>query len=241
MTRERLLASTFAELAEALTDEVDVIDFLHRVTHRAAEILGAHAAGLILSDQRGRLRVVTSTSDAMAVLRLFSLASSDGPCQALFDTGRPVVNLDPVEAGRRWPQFVEAAARAGFASFHVLPMRVRSEVIGGLGLAYADHTAMDDDDLSIGEALTGVATVGLLQERTTRQKELLAEKLQDALNLRVMIEQAKGVVAERTGLDVDEAFPLMQQYAEETGMPLSEVASRALNGTLDLSDGAQPA
>jgi AmiR/NasT family two-component response regulator len=86
-----------------------------------------------------------------------------------------------------------------------------------------------------------VATVGLLQERTTRQKELLAEKLQDALNLRVMIEQAKGVVAERSGLDVDEAFPLMQQYAEETGMPLSEVASRALNGTLDLSDGAQPA
>ncbi len=241
MTRERLLASTFAELADALTDEVDVLDFLHRVTQRAAEILGAHAAGLILSDQRGRLRLVTSTSDAHGVVRMFGLATMEGPCQELFDTGLPVVNLDPVEARRRWPEFTESALLAGYVSFHVLPMRVRSDVIGGLNLAYAEQTTLDEDDLAIADALTGVATVGLLQERTTRQKELLAEKLQVALNQRVMIEQAKGVVAERAGVDVDEALDLMSQYAASTGTPLSEVAAGVLEGTLEIEDNARPA
>jgi GAF domain-containing protein len=243
MTRETSLARAFVELADTLVAQFDVIDFLHILTDRSVELLGADAAGLMLADQRGDLRVTASTSEAARLMELFELQNSEGPCYDSFHGGRPVVNVDPQVARQRWPNFSDAIEQAGFRSVHALPMRLRGEVIGAVNLFSHGQLRLSDDDVAIGQAMADVATIGLLQERTVRQKEILAEQLQTALNSRVLIEQAKGVLSERTGSDVGEAFGRMRAYARWRGRPLLEVAMAVLDGELaadELAAAPQP-
>lgn len=234
MSRERLLASTFVELADTLTDEFDVLDFLHRLVSRSADLLGADAASLILANQRGELQLVASTTHDVEVLGLLAIATEQGPCLDAFHTGVAVVNVDRAEAEQRWPDFMRNAAEIGFRSIQVLPLNLRSEVLGALTLLFVDDLTLDEDGLAVGQALTAVGTIGLLQERTPRQKEILALQLQTALDLHVMIEQAKGAVAERAGSGVPEAFDMIAAYSRDRHQPLSAVARQLLDGTLDL-------
>ena len=236
MSREQLLATTFVELADTLGDDFGVLDFLQRLASRCTEILGASAAGVILADQRGTLQLVASTTHASPVLELVAVATSRGPCLEAFRTGVPVVNVAPDDAARRWPQFTRDARTLGFASAPVVPMRFRTDVIGALSLLYREPTTLDDDDIAIAQALAGVATVGLLQERTPRQKEILAEQLQTALTLRVVVEQAKGVIAELTGLTVEASFDRLSAIAGRQGRALSDVATDVIARRLDVLD-----
>jgi transcriptional regulator with GAF, ATPase, and Fis domain len=235
MSREQLLASTFVELADTLTDEFDVLDFLQRLVTRSAELLDADAASLILADQRGDLQLIASTTHAVEVLGLVTIATDEGPCLEAFHTGAPVVNVSPHEAARRWPGFTQNAAELGFRSAQVVPLMLRGTVLGALTLLFSEVSTLDDSDLAVAQALASVTTIGLLQERTSRQKEILAEQLQTALTQRVTIEQAKGVVAELAGIGVPEAFDLILAYSRAHGRPLSSVAGQVIGGTLDVA------
>ena len=226
----QLLSETFVELTDTLVADFDVIDFLHVLTGRSAALLDVTAAGLLLADQRGELRVVAASTEAARLLELVQLQSDQGPCLDCFRSGRPVAATD-LSSDQRWPRFAAAAGQAGFAAVQALPMRLRDQVIGALNLFRATAGPFDPDAVRVGQALADVATIGLLNERSMRHRDTLNEQLQTALNSRVIIEQAKGKLAERLGIDVDQAFMLLRDQARDRNQHLSELARAFVDGT----------
>ena len=236
MSRERLLSEAFVELADTLVDEFDALDFLQNLTVKSIQILGSDAGAIVLNDQRGELQVVTSSTHAANDLEVVALASREGPCLDAVATARPVVNTSPEEARHRWPDFNRAALAAGVHGVHVFPMRLRTEVIGAMSLMWRAQHRLDQDDIAIASALTSVATMSLLHERTARQREVLAEQLHRTLNDRVVLEQAKGVVAEILFVDVADAFALMSDYSRARGESLTRVARDVLARPFDVTE-----
>src|ERR1700691_5077787 len=226
-----LLSATFVELTDTLVAGFDVIDFLHVLTDRSVQLLDVSAAGLLLADPRGELRVVAASSEAARLLELFQLQSDQGPCLDCFRAGQPVDAEDLAAAADRWPRFVPAAQQAGFAAVQALPMRLREQVIGALNLFRATPGALTPEDKRVGQALADVATISLLHERSIRHSDTLNEQLQTALNSRVIIEQAKGKLAERLGLDMDQAFTLLRDRARTSNRRLSDLAQAFVDGT----------
>lgn len=232
MTTEQRLTQVFVELADTLVDEFDALDFLSTLTERSVELLHADAAGVILDDLRGHLHVVASTSDTAQVLELFELQNEEGPCLDCFNTGRAVVNVGVEEARSRWPRFSVAASASGYRSAHAIPLRLRDSVVGAMNLFCVEASRLSAADLALAQALADIATIGLLQERAVRQAGLIAEQLQAALNSRVLIEQAKGVLLASADIDVDRAFQLMRSYSRRTNRPVKEVARSVIDGAL---------
>ncbi|WP_262286223.1 GAF and ANTAR domain-containing protein [Micromonospora sp. MA102] len=237
---ESQLSDVFVELADTLVDDFDVIEFLHGLAGRCVELLGVSAAGLLLTDQRDTLRVVAASSERTRLLELFQLQTDQGPSVDCFRTGQPVSVADLPSAGR-WPRFTAAAAEVGFAAVHALPMRLRSEVIGTLTLFDVQRGALDEARLRIGQALADVATIGLLQQRAIHRRDILTEQLQTALTSRVLIEQAKGVLAERLQVDVGEAFALLRDGARCRNRRLSELSRAIVDGSERFAPGRPPA
>ncbi len=229
-----LLSDTFVDLADTMVADFDVIDFLHLLTDRSVALLGASAAGVMLADPRGELRVAAASSEEAGLLELFQLQNDQGPCLDCFRTGRAVTATDLAGPAPRWPRFAEAAVRSGFATVEALPMRLRDQVIGALNLFRAAPGGLDPADLRIAQALADVATIGLLHERNVRRRETVSEQLQAALNSRVIIEQAKGKLAERLGIDMDRAFAMLRDYARNTNQHLTDIARNFVTaGTAD--------
>jgi transcriptional regulator with GAF, ATPase, and Fis domain len=226
-----LLSDTFVELTDTMVAGFDVIDFLHVLTDRSVQLLDVSAAGLLLADPRGELRVVAASSEAARLLELFQIQNDEGPCLECFRSGHPVQAADLAVVAPRWPRFAPAAGLAGFAAVQALPMRLREQVIGALNLFRAGPGAFDPADVRVGQALADVATISLLQERSMRHSDTLNEQLQTALNSRVIIEQAKGKLAERLGLDMDQAFKLLRESARTSNRRLSDLARAFVNGT----------
>jgi transcriptional regulator with GAF, ATPase, and Fis domain len=226
-----LLSETFVELTDTMVADFDVIDFLHVLTDRSVQLLDVSAAGLLLADPRGELRVVAASSEAARLLELFQLQNHQGPCLDCYRAGQPITAADLAAAEQRWPRFAAAAREAGFAAVQALPMRLREQVIGALNLFRADAGAFAPEDVRVGQALADVATISLLHERNVRRSDILNEQLQTALNSRVVIEQAKGKLAERLGLDMDQAFSLLREYARARNLRLSDLAQAFIDGT----------
>jgi GAF domain-containing protein len=219
------LAKVFVEVADTLVDEFDLIEFLHMLTDRVAGLVDASSVGLLLADQRGQLQFMAASEESVKLLELFQIQNDEGPCLDAFRTAQPVVNADLRTAAGRWPRFAPRAAADGFRSVHAFPLRLRTEVIGALNVFGDDvGSVLDDADVQIVQALADIAAIGLLQERAIRRGEVLTEQLQSALNTRVVIEQAKGAVAQARGVSVDEAFTTIRSYARRNNRRLSEVA-----------------
>ncbi len=231
----QLLSETFVELTDTLVAGFDVIDFLHVLTGRSVELLDVSAAGLLLADPRGELRVVAASSEAARLLELFQLQSDQGPCLDCYRTGQPVTVTDLTTGAGRWPRFAAGARDAGFTAVQALPMRLREQVIGALNLFRAAPGPFDPADVRVGQALADVATISLLHERGMRHGEILNEQLQAALDSRVIIEQAKGILAERLGLDMDRAFGLLRDFARSRNLRLSGLAGALVDGTQNLT------
>jgi GAF domain-containing protein len=227
--RERVLTEAFVKLADTLVTDYDVIDLLHRLCDDSVALLPVDAAGLLLSDQRGTLRVVSSSTEQVHLVELFQLQADEGPCLDCFRTSRQTVAAD-LDDEPRWPRFVARARQAGYRSVHALPLRLRSETIGALNLFGSTPGALSTHTLRVGQALADVATIGILHERALRRQEVLAEQLQGALNSRVIIEQAKGMLAERGRIDLPQAFALLRSHARARQQRLSDLARDVVNG-----------
>jgi GAF domain-containing protein len=225
-----LLSDTFVDLADTMVAEFDIIDFLHLLTDRSVLLLAASAAGVVLADPRGELRVAAASSEEAGLLELFQLQNDQGPCLECFRTGRPVTAADLAGPAQRWPRFAHAAVQSGFRTVEALPMRLRDQVIGALNLFRAEPGPFESADLRIAQALADVATIGLLHERNVRRTETVAEQLQAALNSRVVIEQAKGKLAERLSIDMDRSFNMLRDYARNTNQRLTDVARAFVDG-----------
>jgi len=229
--RERALAEAFVTLADTLVADYDVIDVLHQLTIECVELLPVDAAGLLLSDQRGTLQMAAASTERARVVELFQLQSDEGPCLDCFRTSRPIAAPD-LRGMTEWPRFIAHTLDTGFRSVHAVPMRLRTETIGALNLFGIQPRALGPDELRIAQALADVATIGILQERAIHRRDVLAEQLQVALNSRVIIEQAKGVLAERGQLEMERAFEVLRRYARSTQQRLSDVALGVANRTI---------
>jgi len=218
----------FVELADTLVDDFDVIEFLLMVTHRTAELIGDADVGLLLADQRGQLQFMAASNEGVKRLELFQVQVHEGPCFDAFQGAQPVVNAELRDAQDRWPRFAPRAAEAGYRTAHAFPLRLRQEVIGAIGVFGTTEARWADTDVHIAQTLAHVATIGLLQERAVRRGAVLSEQLQAALNSRIVIEQAKGAVAQSRGVTVDDAFAILLAHARRTGTHLSEAAQSAL-------------
>lgn len=222
------LADVFVELADTLVDDFDVIEFLMMVAHRTSELIGEADVGILLADQRGHLQFMAGSNEDVKRLELFQVQVHEGPCLDAVRKGQPVVNADLKEAEDRWPRFAPRAVAAGYRSVHAFPLRLREEVIGAIGVFGTDTARWEDADVHIAQTLAHVATIGLLQERAVRRSAVLSEQLQAALNSRIVIEQAKGAIAQFHSVTVDEAFMLLRSHARRTGAHLGVVAQAVL-------------
>ena len=232
MTREAMLARTLVELADTLVADFDVVDLMTLLADRCVDLLDVGAAGLMLVAPDGDLRVMASSSEAMRVLELFELQAREGPCLDCYRTGQPVVNQDLATVDGRWPRFAPEALAAGFHSVHALPMRLRGSVVGALNLFHVEPGEMRQADVESAQALADVATIAILQHRATLEAQVLNEQLNHALNSRIVIEQAKGMVAEREDLNMEQAFSTLRNHARNHNLRLADVARDVIAGTL---------
>jgi GAF domain-containing protein len=241
MPRETLLGKTLVELADSLVADFDVVDLLTRLVDRCVEVFDISAAGIMLAAPEGDLRVIASSSDAMGVLELFELQTAEGPCLDCYQTGAPVVNQDLAASGTRWPRFAPEALAAGFHAAYALPMQLRGVVIGALNLF--NHAAGDlpRADLDAAQALADVATIGILHARLALEAQMVNTQLEHALNSRIVIEQAKGMIAERAAISLAEAFTRLRTHARSHNLRLADLASDVVTGTLAASALDQPA
>ena len=235
-TREELLTQTFVQLADSLVDDFDIIDFLTMLADRCVELVDADAAGILLADPKGRLRVMAASSEQARLLELFQLQNDEGPCLEAFATGHAVVDTDLRSAVDRWPHFAVEAIAAGFESVYALPLRLRSVVIGALNLFSEESRLMPEADVRLAQALGDVASIAILQDQGIRESRIRAGELQYALDSRVAIEQAKGMLAERLRIDMDEAFDRLRRHARSTNRQLTSVALGMIAGTISVAD-----
>jgi len=234
--REAEAAAAFVDLADTMVAEYDAIDLLDRLVAYSVDLLPADAAGIVIGDARQELRVVASSSDAAELMELLQLQNDEGPCLDCFQTAAPVSIADLATAVDRWPTFVAAVAQQGhFRAVHALPLRLRGEAIGALNLFDREPGPLPAADLALGQALADVATIGILQERAIRRAEVVNEQLQTALTSRVVIEQAKGALAQALSVEVDEAFDRLRRYARGRGLKLVDVARAVVRRELEPS------
>lgn len=230
-----MLTRTLVELADSLVEDFDVVELLTLLAERCVDIIDVAAAGLMLASPDGELRVLASSSEAMRVLELFEAQTDEGPCVDCYRSGQPIVNLERDEAEKRWPRFSPKAVEAGFRSAHALPMRLRSQNIGALNMFRADEGPMREADAVAAQALADVATIAILQHRASRDAQVLNEQLTQALSTRIVIEQAKGVIAESAGLDMERAFARLRKHARNHDLLLTNVAQAVSSKALPVT------
>jgi transcriptional regulator with GAF, ATPase, and Fis domain len=232
MEREELLVETLVTLADTLVDAYDVIDFMQTLAERSVEILDVSEAGIMLADPDGKLRHIACSSEQMRLVELFELQVEEGPCFDAFTTHAAVACDSLRDAQARWPRFAPHAREGGFEAVSAVPMRLRSQVIGALNLFSTHSTALTQRDLAVAQAMADIATIGILQERAINDSRAFSAQLEVALDSRIVIEQAKGVVAERNQVDVDEAFQQIRRFARNHNRLLSETAREIIAGAL---------
>jgi transcriptional regulator with GAF, ATPase, and Fis domain len=220
-----------------MVDDYDVVDLLDQLVNACVHVLGVTAAGLLLDDQQGNLALVASTSQETRLLELFVLQNNEGPCMDCVRTGAAVTSDDLAHDLDRWPAFVPAARGAGFHSAAAVPMRLREQTIGGLGLFLDLPQPIPATSRRLAQALADVATIGILQQRSLHHSHVLSEQLQGALTSRITIEQAKGVLAERNDLTMAAAFDALRRHARDHNLKLTDVATAVVTGRIDLSRG----
>ena len=235
MPRETMLARTLVELADNLVADFDVADLLTLLADRCVSTFDVAAAGIMLAGSDGVLHVVASSSEDMRILELFEEQSAEGPCPDSYRTGEPVTNQRLEDAHHRWPRFAPEALAAGFTSVQALPMRLRNANIGALNLFHTDETAMGADAVAQAQAFADVATIAILQNRASQEAQAVNEQLTRALNSRIVVEQAKGVIAERLGLEMGEAFARLRGHARNHNLRLADLASPVVDGDIQPS------
>jgi GAF domain-containing protein len=235
MTREQRMTEVFVEVADSLTDDFDLIDFLQQLSVRCVELLNVAAVGVLLADEHGTLQTIAASDEHTRLLELFALQHDEGPCVDCYHSGqaRTDINLTDPETIARWPQFAARATDTGFVATNALPLRLRGRVIGALALFQTDPAPLSSQDITLAQALADVATIAILQQRTLDHSHVERAQLQYALTSRIVLEQSKGILAERWHVSPDDAFATLRRYARAQGLPLARLAREIAGGTFD--------
>lgn len=235
LSRARRVSAAFVKIADTLVADYDVVDLLHTLVDESVGLLDAAAAGLLLVDPAGDLQVMASTSEKSQLVEVLQLEAGVGPCVDCFHTGAVVAINDIAADGSPWPVFQSAALSQGFASVHAVPMRLRGTTIGALNLFRNATGPLSTEDAALAQAFADVATISLLQERALRESTMVNEQLQRALNSRIVIEQAKGVIAHTANVSIDDAFGLLRSYSRSHSQPLSETSQSVVERRITIT------
>lgn len=238
MARERRLTEIFVEVADSLVEDFDVLDLLQRLSTRCVELLNVSAAGILLVDAHGELQLIAASDEHTRLLELFALQHDQGPCVECYRTGAARTNIDlsRQDVTADWPRFAARARETGYVITHALPLRLRHRVVGALNLFQTAPHRLGDDDIALAQALADVATIAILQQRTLEQSHIENSQLENALTSRILVEQVKGVLAERWNTSVDDAFAAFRSYARARHLRLSDLAARIIAGDFDTAD-----
>lgn len=236
MARESILIESIVELADNLVDNFDVIDLLTMLSYRCADVLDVDAAGVMLSAPGGELQFVAASSESMTVLELFQIQAKEGPCVDCFATGEAVVSERLTDPDERWPHFSPRALAQGFHSAYCLPMHLRGRTIGALNLFSNREGPLSPDDVTLAQGLADVATIAILQHRTSLDASMLNGQLSYALNSRIVIEQAKGMISQTMNCDMNEAFRTLRNFSRNKNLGLTLVAGQIVARELLVSD-----
>lgn len=229
--RQDLTATTFVELVDTLVDNFDVIEVLTVLTARTVDLLAAAAAGILLADEQGHLRVMAASTEQIQLLELFQLQNDEGPCLDAYHSGTVVAHAD-LSAASPWPKFAAECVRAGYPSVCAIPMRLKERVLGCLNLFIATADALPETDIALARALADVASIAIVQDQATRLAAIREGHLQNALTSRIKIEQAKGMIAEYARVDMDQAFNRLRTHARDNNLGLTAVAEAIVSGAL---------
>ncbi|MFG6503799.1 GAF and ANTAR domain-containing protein [Microbacterium sp. P05] len=235
-TRDARLSAAFLKVADTLVDDYDVVDLLDTLVQECTVFVGSDAGGLLIADADGWLQLIASTNEEAEFVEIIQLNAGEGPCVDAYKTGVGVTVPDLSE-NNQWPAFSAEALKQGFRSMHAFPMRLRGETIGAMGLFSVTTGELSESDVAVAQSLADVATIGILQERSLRDTTMVADQMQRALDSRVLIEQAKGVIAAQTGVNMHTAFAILRDYARNNQLKLGAVAERVAERTLTLSAG----
>jgi GAF domain-containing protein len=233
--RSALTAQTFVEIVDTLVGDFDVIEVLTLLTTRCVELLNAAAAGILLADGDGHLRVMGASNEEVELLELFQIQNDEGPCLDSFQTGQVVTNPD-LHAGSPWPKFAVESVQRGFPSVCAVPLRLKDVTLGCLNLFMSEPVLLPDTDVALAQALADVASIAIVQDQATREAAIREGQLQHALNSRIAIEQAKGMIAEGAGLDMNQAFNRLRTYARDNNRGLTDVAETLVAGSISVDE-----
>lgn len=239
MTRETKLASAFVELAAALISGTQLDEFLHLLSCDIVALLDVDAVGVMVADENDRLRAIAASDENAHLLEIFALQHEEGVCLDVYRSGRPEQTSTATTADR-WPHFSRLCLAHGYAWVGGIPLRHDAEILGAVNLFRRKEEAVEEDELRLGQALADVATAALLQRRETTQARRQAAQLQVALDSRVLIEQAKGVLSERLGLSPEDAFRQLRHEARDRNRRLHDLAREVVGGA-DVVPGKSPA
>lgn len=231
--RERAVIDAFVSVANSLVDSFDIVDLLNGLTTDCARLLDVASAGLLLGDHKQVLHVMAASSEATRSLELFQIQRDEGPCLDCYRSGTAIAVPDLEAEAGRWPQFAPAAHSAGIRSVHAIPMRLADTLLGTLGLFGSSVGVLNDDDLALGQGLAHVASVALVAGNALTDKDAVVIQLRGALESRVLIEQAKGLLAELGNLSMEDSFTRLRTYARSNNERISDVAQRLVTRSLD--------
>ncbi|MEP7112187.1 MAG: GAF and ANTAR domain-containing protein [Ilumatobacteraceae bacterium] len=238
MNRQALTATTFVEIVDTLVDDFDVIEVLTQLTSRSVELLGAAAAGILLADTDGHLRVIGASTEQVGLLELFQVQNDEGPCLDCFNTGKVITN-ERLDMSSPWPKFSAESVRLGFPSVCAVPLRLKDLILGCLNLFMSEPVELTEAEIALAQALADVASIAIVQDQATRAAAIREGHLQHALNSRIVIEQAKGMIAERANVDMDDAFARLRAYARNNNRGLTEVAESLVSSAMSVDLVAQ--
>ena len=230
-------AHVMAEAVRTLASDFEFLDLAHQLTVSTVSLLGAGAAGVMLEDATGRLQVLSASDEDTRLLEIFELQREEGPCYECWRSGT-VVTAPDILTGDRWPSFVKEARTLGFVSAAAVPLRLRARVVGALNVFWTTPWTVSAQDMDAVQALADVAAVGLVQQRLARESGVVAEQLENALHSRVTIEQAKGLVATKAPVDIDDACGSLEAYAVASGSSVVAVAQDVVDRIITWQDGA---
>lgn len=233
-TREDHLLQTVSALADSLVADFHVVDLLQLLVDECTALFDASAAGILLKSPTGTLEVIASTNERSEFIGLMQLRAGEGPCVEAVTSGQVVSVADLEQASDRWPAFAADARRSGFAAVHAIPMRLRQSIIGSLNLFRDRVGELNEPDAAAARTLTDIATISILQQRLVEESTIAQAQLQRALDSRVIIEQAKGYLAQTHGLDMDAAFHRLRSHARSTQTRIADIAEAIVTGQLSL-------
>lgn len=233
-SRETKIINAFMKVSDTLIADFDIVDLLHTLVEECVGLVETDAGGLMLADPLGELQLVASSSEQADFVEVMQLTAGDGPCVDCFMTGTAVAVADIDKSGEQWPAFRTAALGQGFRSLYATPLRLRGKIIGTINLFSTSVGELNSRDAAVVQALADVATISIMQERLVRESNIVAEQLQRALDSRVLIEQAKGVISQLGSMDMEDAFQALRSYARRNNLSLRLVAEAVTDRTIDI-------